>query len=211
MRLTSLLILVFLAGPTLADSDYPGDILGHNNAKDHIKNPRPSQFSVCFQHTCAMVEHVSLSSSEWLKVASFFSTPAGNAEEERRQIARAIAHLEVAVGSKINALDDRGGNLEGFRASGNQLDCVDESTNSTTYLTMMEAAGFLKFHRVEKRATRGGLLFGGIWPHSTAVVSELANGKKWAIDSWFFDNGEKPTVVLLKKWRTGWSPEGAKH
>jgi hypothetical protein len=43
------------------------------------------------------------------------------------------------------------------------------------------------------------------------VISELDTGNKWAVDSWFFDNGEKPTVVQLKKWRTGWSPEGAKH
>jgi hypothetical protein len=192
-------------------AEYHPDLLGHSIAKDKIKNPSPERFSVCFQHTCAMVEHVSLSAAEWLKVGDFFTPEATSAAEERRQIAEAIAWLEIAVGSKIDALDDRGGNLEGFSASGNQLDCVDESTNSTTYLTMMEKAGFLKFHRVDGLATRGGLLFGGIWPHSTAVVSEIDGGRKWAVDSWFFDNGEKPTVVLLDKWRTGWSPEGAKH
>jgi hypothetical protein len=209
MKLTNLLLLFFLAMPVMAD--FPADIIGHKAPKDQIKNPTPSKFSVCFQHTCAMVEHVSLRAGEWLKVASFFKPAAESAEAERRQIAKAIAHLEVAVGGKINALDDRGGNLEGFLASGNQLDCVDESTNSTTYMMMMENAGFLKFHRVEKRATRGAFLWGGGWPHSTAVVSEISTGRKWAVDSWFFDNGELPTVVLLKKWRTGWSPEGAKH
>ncbi|MGD1990498.1 MAG: hypothetical protein PVF23_03290 [Chromatiales bacterium] len=209
MRLTRFLLLIVLANPAIADIQ--SDLLGHIPPKDQITDPAPDRFSVCFQHSCARVEHVSLTSPEWLKVASFFSPEAITAEEERQQIAEAIAWLEVAVGSRIDALDDRGGNLEGFRASGNQLDCIDESTNSTTYITMMQNAGFLRFHRTEKRATRGGLLFGGVWPHSTAVVSEIDTGRKWAVDSWFFDNGEKPTVVHLRKWRTGWSPEGAKH
>ncbi len=209
MRLTNFLILVFLAGPAVADVQF--DLLGHAKPRDQISNPTPDRFSVCFQHSCAMVEHVSLTSDQWNKVASFFSPQADSAEQERRQIANAIAWLEVAVGSQIDSLDDRGGNLEGFMADGNQLDCVDESTNSTTYITMIQNAGFLKFHRVEKRATRGGIFFGGVWPHSTAVISEIDTGNKWAVDSWFFDNGEKPTVVQLRKWRTGWSPEGAKH
>ncbi|MEJ2308750.1 MAG: hypothetical protein P8Z78_05440 [Gammaproteobacteria bacterium] len=211
MKLPDLPLVLLLSLATPAMADYPSDLLGHSNPKEKISDPDPGRFSVCFKHTCAMVEHVSLSPAEWLKVADFFSPEATTAEEERRRIAEAIAWLEIAVGSKVDALDDRGGNLEGFTASGNQLDCVDESTNSTTYLRMMQKAGFLKFHRVERTATRGGLLFGGFWPHSTAVVSEIDSGRKWAVDSWFFDNGEKPTVVLLKKWRTGWSPEGAKH
>ena len=209
MRLTSFLILVFLAGPAVADVQF--DLLGHAKPRDQISNPTPDRFSVCFQHSCAMVEHVSLTSDQWNKVASLFSPQADSAEQERRQIANAIAWLEVAVGSQIDSLDDRGGNLEGFMADGNQLDCVDESTNSTTYITMIQNAGLLKFHRVEKLATRGGIFFGGVWPHSTAVISEIDTGNKWAVDSWFFDNGEKPTVVQLRKWRTGWSPEGAKH
>ena len=212
MRLTRFLILLLFAYPAIpAVADVQYDLLGHKKPREHINNPTPGRFSVCFQHSCARVEHVSLTSDQWRKVGSFFSPEAVTAEQERRQIADAIAWLEIAVGSEIDALDDRGGNLEGFMANGNQLDCVDESTNSTTYITMIQNAGFLKFHRVEKRATRGGIFFGGVWPHSTAVISELDTGNKWAVDSWFFDNGEKPTVVQLRKWRTGWRPEGAKH
>jgi hypothetical protein len=209
MKLTRFLLLLLLANPAIADIQ--SDLLGHIAPRDQITDPAPDRFSVCFQHSCARVEHVSLTTDQWLKVASFFSPEAMTAEQERQQIAEAIAWLEVAVGSQIDALNDRGGNLEGFMANGNQLDCVDESTNSTTYITMIQNSGLLEFHRAEKRATRGGIFFGGVWPHSTAVISEVETGNKWAVDSWFFDNGEKPTVVQLRKWRTGWSPEGAKH
>jgi hypothetical protein len=92
--------------------------------------------------------------------------------------------------------------------SGNQLDCVDESTNSTTYLRMMERDGLLRYHRVGSRAARarsGGFIIG--WPHFTAVIEEIASGEKWAVDSWFRNNGEPPEVVPLSLWRTGWEPE----
>lgn len=181
-----------------------------NNKKPPIQDPVPSRFSVCYQHTCTMIDHVGLSQQQWQGVREKFIPAAVNAEAERRQIASAIAYLEIEVGGKINSLDDRGGNLEGaFRAKGNQLDCIDESTNSTTYMTMMERDGLLKFHGVQPRATRGFFIMG--WPHSTAVIKDKSTNKRWAVDSWFFDNGIEPTIVALKKWRTGWSPEGAKH
>ena len=176
-----------------------------------IENPVPSRFSVCFQHTCAEVAHVSLNQKQWQHIRDIFNTPesSASAKEERQRIADAISYLEIEVGKQIDSLDDRGGNLEGFVAEGNQLDCVDESTNSTTYLTMMQDDGLLKFHDVSKKATRGFMIFG--WPHTTAVIREKSSGQKWVVDSWFFDNGEKPTIAKIDKWRTGWSPEGAKH
>jgi len=203
--LIPLTLLLLITAPAQA-----GFLDHDNNNKPPIKDPSPSLFSVCYQHTCTRVDHIGLSQQQWQGVRERFKPAAGNAEEERRQIASAIAFLEIEVGGKINSLDDRGGNLEGvFSAKGNQLDCVDESTNSTTYMTMMERDGLLKFHSVQPRATRGFFVMG--WPHSTAVIRENATARQWAVDSWFFDNGTEPTIVALKKWRSGWSPEGAKH
>ena len=199
------LMLLLMTAPAQA-----GFLDHDNNNKTPIKDPSPSLFSVCYQHTCTRIDHVGLSQQQWRGVQERFTPAAGNAEQERRQIASAIAYLEIEVGGKIDSLDDRGGNLEGvFKATGNQLDCVDESTNSTTYMTMMERDGLLKFHSVQPRATRGFFIMG--WPHSTAVIKDNATAKQWAVDSWFFDNGTEPTIVMLKKWRSGWSPEGAKH
>ncbi len=205
LSLLSLTLLLFVAAPLQA-----GFLDHDNNKKPPIKDPVPSRFSVCYQHTCTMIDHVGLSQQQWQGVRERFNPAAANAEQERRQIASAIAYLEIEVGGKINSLDDRGGNLEGvFKAKGNQLDCIDESTNSTTYMTMMERDGLLKFHSVQPRATRGFFIMG--WPHSTAVIKDNTTDRRWAVDSWFFDNGTEPTIVMLKKWRSGWSPEGAKH
>lgn len=199
------LMLATLAWPAAAFQD----VLGHGPPpKAQIEDPTPGRFSVCFQHTCAEIEHLSLSDTQWQQVRQHFEPPPRSAEEERERIAAAIAFLEVEVGKQINTLDDRGGNLEGFAATGNQLDCVDESTNSTTYLKMMEHDGLLRYHRVEPRATRArSALFIIGWPHSTAVVNDKTTDEKWAVDSWFLDNGQPAVVVPLSLWRTGWEPE----
>ena len=204
-RTTLGLLLATLALPAAAFQD----VLGHcPPRKAKIEDPSTARFSVCFQHTCAEIEHLSLSDAQWKDVRSVFAPEPRSAEEERERIAAAIAYLEVEVGKQIDTLDDRGGNLEGFVATGNQLDCVDESTNSTTYLKMMESDGLLRFHRVEPRATRArSTLFVVGWPHSTAVVYDLTTGEKWAVDSWFLDNGQPPAIVPLSLWRTGWEPE----
>ena len=196
---------ILLLGQVVAAS--PRDLIGQrSDLKDQLPNPEPGLFSVCYQHTCAEIDHISLTNDQWNQVRSFFDPAATSAKEERQQIANAISYLEIEVGKKINALDDRGGNLEGFTATGNQLDCIDESTNSTTYMTMMENDGLLRFHQVEKRATRGFLIIGG-WPHTTAVISEKHSDRKWAVDSWFRDNGVEPDIVPLKEWRRGWRPD----
>ena len=200
-----IIVLSTLAWPVAAVQD----VLGHGPPpKPQIEDPTPDRFSVCFQHTCARIEHVSLDTAQWQGVRDRFAPPPRSPEEERGRIAAAIAYLEVEVGKQVDTLDDRGGNLEGFLATGNQLDCVDESTNSTTYLKMMERDGLLRFHKVAPRATRArSALFVIGWPHSTAVVNDLTTEEKWAVDSWFLDNGEPPAIVPLSLWRTGWEPD----
>ena len=184
------------------------DILGHGPVpKDKISDPTPGRFSVCYQYTCAQVEHLSLSDDQWQLVRGFFTPPAATAQDERDQIAAAIAHLEVEIGREIGTLDDVGGSFQGVLKAGNQLDCIDESTNSTTYLTMMAKDGLLRYHRVEPTANRVANAFLPIgWPHTTAVVLDTTTGEKWAVDSWFLDNGEPPSIVPLSDWRAGWEP-----
>mgnify|MGYP006950043666 CR=1 FL=1 len=51
----------------------------------------------------------------------------------------------------------------------------------------------------------GFIIFG--WPHTTAVVEEVASGERWAVDSWFHDNGVAPEILELPRWKAGWSPD----
>ena len=62
---------------------------------------------------------------------------ADTAEDERRGVAYAIGWMETRVGNVIGTKDDRPG--MDFSASGDptQQDCVDEATNTTSYLTVL--------------------------------------------------------------------------
>ena len=79
-----------------------------------------------------------------------------------------------------------------------QLDCLDESANSTIYLLLFQQEGWLQHHVVLNRAFRAPLILD---PHHTALVRETATGLDWAVDSWFLDQGEPPYVQELDQWR----------
>ena len=67
-------------------------------------------------------------------------TKADTPEDERRGVAYSIGWMETRVGEVIGTKDDRPG--MDFEGSGDptQQDCVDESTNTTSYLTVLANA-----------------------------------------------------------------------
>jgi hypothetical protein len=111
--------------------------------------------------------------------------------------------FETIVGKLTGTSDDKAETalLSNHRS---QMDCIDESINTSNYLKILINAGLLKWHRLEDRATRGWFLFG--WPHPTAVVRDVQSGQRWVVDSWFFGNGEPPVIIPLAEWQGGWRP-----
>ncbi len=169
--------------------------------------PSPRHLPVCWGHGCANRETVSLNDAEWQRVRAYFGPSARDAETERARIARAVGELERIIGPKTGTDVDRGGTFPGLFRRG-QMDCIDESTNTTNYLRLFAAQGLLRWHAVGEDATRGYFLFG--WPHTTATIRENDSGAEYAVDSWFFDNGVDAVVVPLRQWRDGWSPPAIK-
>ena len=175
---------------------------------DIISQPTVDRFSVCFNHSCDTVVTQGLSRAEWQRISDALQPAAPNAAAERDAIGRALATAEQIVGSHTGTGADMGGNLRGFGLQG-QMDCIDESTNASTYLYLIESAGLLRYHTLEKRSTRFGLFVG--MPHTTAVIRETASGRRYAVDSWFFDNGQPPAIVELSAWKAGWRPGEAQQ
>jgi hypothetical protein len=69
---------------------------------------------------------------------------------------------------------------------------------------MLERDGLFRYHTVMDRSTRFGIFVG--MPHTTAVIRENETGVRYAVDSWFFDNGQPPYIVKLKAWKSGEDP-----
>lgn len=161
-------------------------------------------FGVCAAYGCRKYYSMGLSGREVTRVRLAFGGAAENAAEERDALRRAVAELELIVGPKTGTgVDEPGAAIINFSREG-QMDCIDESFNTTTYLTLLAADGLLLFHDVDKPLRRGYFL--NRWPHNTATVVERASGQRYAIDSWFHGNGVPPEVVTADVWLDGWSP-----
>jgi len=161
----------------------------------------PAHFEFCHGGGCAAVESVSLAEEEWEQVSLLFASMPENAIEERERVAQAVALLENMVGVITDTTTDRGGTFQGAGIPG-QLDCIDESVNTTSYLKMLRENNFLRFHEIAGTRTRGYFLRG--WPHTAAIIREIDSDQVYVVDSWFYDNGEPPVILPLQVWQNGW-------
>ena len=185
--------LLLLAGHGMADSA-PESAL--------IRHPAPARFNICFNHGCQSLADVSLTPEQWQEIRKFFSPEPASPREERERIAQAVGKLETLAGKLTGIDNDRGGSLAGLWMS-NQMDCIDESTNTHTYLVMLKNDGLLKYHVPADNARR---ILPRIYPHASAVIQEMTTKQKYAVDSWFQDNGQPPFIVPLSTWKRGWAP-----
>ncbi len=173
--------------------------------EDHAGQDTRANFVVCSDYQCSKRYNVSLGDAEWTTVRAVFEPPPADAAAERARIALAIGQIERIIGPKTNTSGDRpGATIITTRTSG-QMDCIDESHNTTLYLRMMARDGLLKFHDVGQPIIRGHVI--DRWFHNTATVTDRGTGVQWVIDSWFGANGEPADVITAEQWLSGWEPE----
>jgi hypothetical protein len=171
--------------------------------EDIILDPDWQRFSVCHDNGCASLSVVGLTEAEWNSVLALLESAPASAAEERERLGQAIALMEQHVGEMTGTWRDKAGSFN-FTTPG-QMDCHDEAINTTLYLTLFRRYGLLRHHEIAPTATRVGWIINGL-PHTTAVIREIATGERWAVDSWFLDNGLPPYILPLGVWRRGWTP-----
>lgn len=168
-----------------------------------VPQPSPNIVHVCHAYGCQKKTRFRFTEADLAEIAALMkkTRTADTPHEERRAVAYAIGWIERRVGEAIGTKSDRAG--MDFAASGDptQQDCVDESTNTTSYLLVLQANGLLRHHTVGRPFAKDQLWRGVAgWTHWTAVLEEKAGGQKWAIDSWIYENGENPAVVEVEHW-----------
>ncbi|HSI24124.1 MAG TPA: hypothetical protein VK952_00740 [Methylotenera sp.] len=203
MRLPAFLIFGLLVfNPILAHAEL-SDI-----SRIFRQTPSLNQFEVCQGGGCAKISKISLTELEWNAVTRIF-VPTKSAQEsnevvERQKIAQAIGMMEDLVGNKIGTSADLAGTFFDGKLDGQQ-DCNDEAINSTTYMRLLKQKGLMPLHEIEDMRTRNFFFTG--WPHTTAVIREIKTGERYAVDSWFYDNGHAATIVTFKQWKANFQPE----
>jgi len=142
---------------------------------------------------------LTISEEDWARVAANFEPPPANAAEERARLAAALAELAKIAGTQTPTWQDKGrrkGELEGI----GHMDCVDTSTNTTTYLRLLSEQGLMTMHEAMSPTWR---YLPPLATHRSAVIREKETGELWAVDPWFKDNGEEPVILPLEVWRSG--------
>lgn len=165
-------------------------------------------FPHCEGYGCPTYKNVMLNKRDWKIILSAYGAKAKTAEQERAKVAKTIGMFEQVIGPITGTDVDKRGTF--IQTGKGQLDCVDESTNTTIYLMLLKQKGLLRFHEIDQPQVRWPLISGRGWMHQTAAITEKETGEQFAIDSWFEDNGAPAWVVTLEEWRNGWHPDQLK-
>lgn len=181
---------------------------GIATSKYNSEPSAPEAFTICHGYSCTHKSKAGFSDAEWNSIAAIFrSNPAKDAAVERVKLGKALALMERYTGKKTGTSEDlpMAGSI---KESNFQMDCIDETVNTTQYVDMLQKAALLKFHE-RTEPTHRGYLIDGRWPHNTAVVREKETGTLWAVDTFYRGNGEEPYIVTRADWLAGWKPPGA--
>jgi len=191
------LALLALAGCESMNWKTPGDYFAHMR----VSPPTEKKLSVCHGYGCKYRTAVTLSRKDLKDIGRVLKAKSkqDNAKAERKRIADAVALIERKVGPVVGSDKDLGQLQLKMAGHRGQQDCVDEATNTTSYLLLMQENGLLKHHKVKKPSGRGFFL-DGRWQHFSAVVEDTDAHTDWVVDSWPRDNGKLPVVMPLKTW-----------
>lgn len=157
---------------------------------------------LCYGYGCKHSAAVTLTRTDWARLQALFPEWR-SPTEERVAIAAAVAEFERIAGRVTPIHRDRGGNpLDALRPG--QLDCIDESLNTTALLFLLEQRGLLRWHRVVERAFRAPWLLDQHWSAQIEETREHAGEgahQRYAVDSWPRDNGQPALIQPIADWR----------
>lgn len=173
--------------------------------------------SVCYNYGCLAQSKVYFVDAQLAQVQALLGS-AQNAAEEREKLSLTIGWLLGWAGRQTPIAADRGGNAADEGVYG-RMDCIDHSTTTTRLLHLLEARGWLRFHRVLEPVSRVRYLFA---VHYSAQIEEIAvidpaagtlaavkqanagaARPRYVVDSWFRDNGQPAVVIGLQNWFDG--------
>jgi uncharacterized protein YrzB (UPF0473 family) len=175
-----------------------GNVGGINLGQYSDAGASPQKFTLCHGYGCSYKTVTNFTDKEWQTVQKVFNKKSKNAEEERQKIAKAISSMEKYMGEAVGTKNDLP-LAPIIRRSVKELDCIDETINTTMYLKFLNDDGLMKFHKIGRPIYKG-YIFNGVYPHNSASIEEIETGGIYAVDSYIFANGEEPNIRPLDSW-----------
>ena len=159
------------------------------------------ELMLCYNYGCYTRAPVDYSEEQLARLQQQL-VATSDASAERKAISVAIGRMYAIAGEQTPVWRDKGGNYADGGDDG-KMDCVDHSTNTSTFLRLMQARGWLRFHEVLEPLMRRRFFFA---EHRAARVRERETLRVYVVDSWFFDNGQPAAVLTLEDWLAGKTP-----
>lgn len=157
---------------------------------------------ICYQYGCKIEKRIDIPNVVLIEVEKHF-LEVNNAEKERHAVALAVQTLSLFAAKLTPIGVDKGGNFHDGTAIG-RMDCIDHSSNTTTFLTYLAQHQLLRFHQVGKKVFRAPWILNS---HYAAQLVEIDSDASWAVDTWFKDFGELAVIVPYELWRSGYEPD----
>lgn len=197
-KLLLLIMVVLVSGCVSPNAD-------KHNIPPINANISPAHLPICYNYGCSVIDVIQVSDLTWEKIRFLFPKEQ-SAAAERQAIRAAVAMLEQEAALHTPVGIDRGKNYNDVGA-GSQ-DCLDESTNTTHFLLLLQNASLLQWHSVTSRAYRAHVFLD---QHYAAQIIHTTTGQRYIVDSWYLDNGNKPYVQTYRRWalKKAFAPDGS--
>jgi len=163
---------------------------------------------VCYNYGCLAEAEAHFEVVRMVQLAALLGA-AQDAPDERERLSLAVGWMLGWAGEQTPIGADRGGNFADQAVFG-RMDCIDHSTTTTRLLRLLEARGWLRFHRVAEPVQRVRYL---VQVHFSAQIEEIPGASevgagpsepaRHVVDSWFRDNGQPAVVMRLEDWLAG--------
>lgn len=201
MRLTLLLIStvlppLFLSAPATAA---PRAAQRWYNERGYVE-PVDGRIIACHGYGCTRRLALSVDGSLLSRASGMLRSAQGSPAAERQALAEVIRSYTAYLAASLGGKPDVPGSPPQMSGVHGQMDCLDETANTTSLLLVLQERGLLAHHVVEHPESRGFFL-DGRYPHFTAVITEKRTGAEWAVDPWKKAPGQRPEILPLDRWR----------
>ena len=184
LRTIGMIALAFIATTSVASAEGTG----------------PARIRYCHGFGCKMRSPVVFSAGDMAQLRRIVATGRSSPAAERAALGRADQWFERKAGAQTGTSKDGAKDVYTLFTPLSEIDCVDETTNTTTLLKLIETRGWLVHHKAGRPANRG-FLIDGRYPHNTATIVQIDTGQAWVVDSWVRANGEPPDIMPLSEWK----------
>ncbi len=176
---------------------------------EYVIDPNGSvTLRICFNWSCARRQIITFTPNDMALLKRHLAFCLGTSLHDRLQHVRiGIWQMELLAQqyqpllANDLAINDFEADVEG------RMDCVDNASNTTTYLHILQDIRELAGWTVSSPKVRS--LFDITAVHWTAVIIDTESGRPWSVDSWYRPNGHLPMVMPLSSWsdkKKAWEP-----